>query len=75
MHRELAAISPVRYRPDLASTRYNLSAVLSELDRPTEALQATEKGLAMSRELAAADPNTGPASRGHWSSSVCTCPR
>ena len=43
IRRELAAVTPDRYRPDLAQSLSNLGARLSQLGRPTEALPVTEE--------------------------------
>ena len=57
MYRELAAASPDRYRPDLASSLTNLGNRFSELGRPADALPVTEEAVTMYRELAAASPD------------------
>ena len=55
--RELAAASPDRYRPDLATSLSNLGIRFSELGRPAEALPVTEEAVTIYRELAAASPD------------------
>jgi hypothetical protein len=57
IRRELAAASPDRYRPDLASALSNLGVLFSELGRPADALPVTEEAAATYRELAAASPD------------------
>ena len=58
IHRELAAVSPDRYRRDLASSLNNLSIWLSELDdRHADALPFAQEAVAIRRELAAASPD------------------
>ena len=57
IHRELAAASPDRYRPDLATSLTNLGVRFSALGRPADALPVTEEAVAIHRELAAASPD------------------
>jgi len=57
IHRELAAASPDRYRPDLAGSLTNLGVRLWALGRPAEALPVTEEAVVIRRELAAASPD------------------
>ena len=57
IYRELAAASPDRYRPDLASSLSSLGFGFSELGRPAEGLPVSEEAVAMFRELAAATPD------------------
>ena len=55
--RELAAVSPDRYRPGLAASLNSLGIWFSELGRPAEALPVTDEAVTMFRELAAASPD------------------
>ena len=57
MYRELAAASPDRYRPDLATALTNLGVDFSALGRSGDALLVTEEAVAIRRELAAASPD------------------
>jgi tetratricopeptide (TPR) repeat protein len=57
MYRGLAAASPDRYRPDLATSLSNLGAIFSELGRPADALPVAEEAVTICRELAAARPD------------------
>ena len=57
IRRELADVTPDRYRPDLAQSLNDLGAVLWELGRRSEALPVTEEAVAIRRELADAGPD------------------
>ncbi|MEV5560382.1 tetratricopeptide repeat protein, partial [Nonomuraea wenchangensis] len=57
MYRELAAVSPDRYRAGLATSLNNLGNRLAELSRPDKALPVTEEAVTMYRDLAAAFPD------------------
>jgi tetratricopeptide (TPR) repeat protein len=57
IHRELAAATPDRYRPDLATSLNNLGVTFSALGRPADALPVTQEAVAIRRELAAANPD------------------
>jgi Flp pilus assembly protein TadD len=54
--RELVAIDPARYRPDLATSLANLGIMLSELGRPATALGPVGEAVTICCELAAASP-------------------
>ncbi len=57
IYRELAAVNPDRYRPDLAASLSNLGVTFSELGRPADALPAEQEAVAIRRELAAVNPD------------------
>ena len=58
IRRELAAVSPDRYRPLLARSLSNLGVYCSALGRPAEALPPAEQAVEAYRELAAASPDS-----------------
>jgi tetratricopeptide (TPR) repeat protein len=57
IRRQLADLSPDRYRPDLAQSLNNLGAALSELGRPADALPVAEEAVAIRRQLADLSPD------------------
>ena len=56
IRRELAAVNPGRYRPDLAASLNNLGVRLAALGRPQDALPPTEEAVTIRRELATTNP-------------------
>ena len=58
LYRELAAVDPDRYFPELAATLTNLGSWLSELECPDQALGPTGEATALYRELAEGDPDS-----------------
>ena len=57
IRRELAAVRPDAFRPDLAASLNNLAVRLGELGRREEALAAIQEAVTIRRELAAARPD------------------
>jgi tetratricopeptide (TPR) repeat protein len=53
IRRELAAVSPDRYRPDLARSLGNLGRLYFQLGRPAEALSVTHEAIEILRALTA----------------------
>ena len=57
IRRDLAAVNPDRYRPDLAASLSNLGVAFSELGRIAEALPPEQEAVAIRRDLAAVNPD------------------
>ncbi|MEV5560383.1 tetratricopeptide repeat protein, partial [Nonomuraea wenchangensis] len=57
IRRQLTAAFPDRYRPDLAASLNNLGVYYAALERPDEALSATEEAVTIRRQLTAAFPD------------------